>query len=65
MLLIGMEEIKERYRVSRWAINSWMQDGAPFMRIGKRVAVDDEQLNAWLLQHRPTGDQDQKTCQVQ
>ncbi len=64
MLLIGMEEIKIRYRVSRWVINSWMQDGAPFMRVGKRVAVDDEQLNAWLLQHRPTGVQDQKTCQV-
>ncbi len=64
MLLIGMEEIKDRYRMSRRVIADWIKDGAPIMRIGKRIAVDDEHLQAWLLQHRPAGGIDQKTCQV-
>ena len=63
MLLIGIDEIAKKYGVCSRVVSKWIQDGAPAMRIGKRVAVDDDKLKAWLMDHRPARGS-QKTCQV-
>ena len=63
MLLIGVEEIAGRYRVGHRTIISWIKDGAPFMRLGRKLAVDADELEAWLRINRLAADQDKKTCQ--
>ena len=63
MLLIGVEVIAGRYEVGHRTITSWIKDGAPFMRLGRKLAVDDDELEAWLRINRLAADKDKKTCQ--
>ena len=51
MLLIGIDEIAKKYGVSARVASKWIREGAPAVRIGKRVVVDDDKLLAWLMDH--------------
>lgn len=45
---ITTEELSQRLQVTRQTLNNWRKQGLPFIKIGRAVRFDMDEVNKWI-----------------
>lgn len=50
--LITITELQSIYSISRATIDRWRKEGLPFIKVGRGVRFDEEQVREWIKNNK-------------
>ena len=45
------KDLETKYQVSRATIDNWKKQGMPFLKIGRSVRFDENEVEIWIREH--------------
>jgi excisionase family DNA binding protein len=45
------KDLEQKYQVSRATIDNWKKQGRPYLKIGRSVRFDEEEVEKWIREY--------------
>ena len=45
------KDLEQKYQVSRATVDNWKKAGMPFLKIGRSVRFDENEVEKWIHEH--------------
>lgn len=49
-MYLTIKEVQDKYKVSRQTVYNWFDSGLKFIKLGKSVRIDEQELDNWIEQ---------------
>lgn len=50
--LLTVKELQDIYSISRATIDRWRKEGMPFVKVGRGVRFNTEDVHAWIMENK-------------
>ena len=49
---LTLNELAEKLRLSRSTIDTWRREGLPFIKMGRNIRFDEDEVMRWIKEHK-------------
>lgn len=50
--LLTSAELQNTYKISRTTIDRWRREGMPYIKVGRGVRFDEDDVRKWILNNK-------------